>query len=236
MMRPTWALLLLLFGCSGTLREGQAPVRTSLAAPTGQAPVAPLPPNPASSTSSTGEDAPYAALFDPSREWSIALTGRSEQWDSDAGRNVTEELVRAARCWVAEVGHEPWGDWSRIECDDLTSMAGPDVFSGVWVVTQDGLWREEAVPRDARALDAKARLLALPLVPSDTTSTDPAEPRYNTQIAVTESAGVWCHTIAVTSADASWRDVCIERGRGFVSGSWGWAGGSSHEVEATIVR
>lgn len=234
MTRRTWTILLLATGCAGVSSEAPRISTPSPGAPPVEAPVAET--KLASSKLLTSEDAPYAALFEPSREWPIALTGRSEQWDSDAGRNVTEELARPARCWVAEVGHEPWGDWSRIDCDGLASMAGPDVFSGVWVVTQDGLWREDAVPGNARTLEASTRLLTLPLVPSDTTSTDPSEPRYSTQITVSESAGIWCHTINVTSADESWRDVCIERGRGFVSGSWGWAGGSSHEAEATVVR
>lgn len=236
MVRRAWAILILTSGCAAAASR-EAPVSTPIPETPGDAkPVVPATTKLASSTLLPSKDAPYAALFEPAREWPITLIGRSEQWDSDVNRSESEELTRSARCWVDEVGHEAWGDWSRIACDDLPSMAGQDVFSGVWILTQEGLWREDAVPADAHALERSTRLLALPLVPSDTTSTDPTEPRFGTQVVVSEYAGVWCHAINVTSGDESWRSVCIERERGFVSGSWGWAGGSSHEVEATVVR
>jgi hypothetical protein len=47
------------------------------------------------------------------------------------------------------------------------------------------------------------------------------------------STGAWCFELTMSAGDDGWQTVCLDAKRGFVSGKYGWAGGSSDEVTFT---
>lgn len=229
--------------CSPAPPPAAAPIELgSTSSPTRAAPP-PVAPDPSASAAAivsaepgAHRGTPYEALFEPGRSWTLAVKRRSSFWDEDQNDHVERESQGTGSCRVAEAGPRAAGFASRIECDGIEGNGVPDSISGWWLATSEGLFRVERDPTGSSAPPSPdAMLFARRPVASKKTTVDPKHPEHGSETVVDEQAGSWCHLHTSWGGDEGWQGICVERAHGLRSASWGWAGGSTHEVEVTAL-
>jgi hypothetical protein len=191
-------------------------------------PAAEPPPGPIADPSPARPKAPsavYAELFVKGRKW--VLTGESIH-SSFGQMGPDEKSSWEATCVVDETRELDWALATHLDC---SSDAG-DVsqrIGGWWLATVVGLFYVGELPATARALGASE--LVLPAAPKERLHESAEDPRVGgtSTLAVSHDGQAWCVREADSIGDESWRTICIEPGKGIVSGNWGWAGGSSIE-------
>lgn len=173
----------------------------------------------------------YASLFVEGRSWKIK--GRRADAHMEENGSVESSGAFIARCVVARVARAAWGVSSVVTCADLPDTGSRSLLAGHWYATPRGLFHIDEEPRGVLPPeDATLVLLASP-VPKIETTTDRDMPDFGSKLRVFAQGPAWCHDHTDWGGDEAWNAVCIEPKKGFVSGNYGWAGGSSHEVTFT---
>ncbi len=200
--------------------------------------VTPLPtaaPTPAPTTTTPkpklAVSALYAALFELERAWALTGVGKHSHWDDTAAANVTTTTTWSATCKVSEVRTFSWGLASAVQCDDMPEQGIQNPVSGWWAATAAGLYF-----LGGEAPTATAPALSRPVLEPSPTEKDVEEhgadgPDFGSRFTVSREEQAWCSMDISWGGDEGWTKVCIAPGAGFVSGTYGWAGGSSEEHE-----
>jgi hypothetical protein len=144
--------------------------------------------------------------------------------------DVTPSSI-AASCTVEDVKTEAsWGIVSRIACSGTKNLFPDDPLHGFWMATSVGLFHLDEAPTHALPLTRATLVLRASPKPDKVEFTDGTTGgKYETMV---KGAG-FCRSISSYGGDEGWSEVCIEPGKGFVSGKWGWSGGSTVENEFT---
>jgi hypothetical protein len=122
---------------------------------------------------------------------------------------------------------------SRIDCVNVDTSSGEPALAGYWLATAAGLFHAREEPVTPPVLDENLLVLqAKPAALSHERTLDVGGERFT----IEAQAGGYCASHMSWSGDESWTKVCIVQGKGFVSGSWGWAGGSTHESEFVATK
>ena len=176
----------------------------------------------------------YAELFEPGWTWRLAIDYESSHWDGDKKASVIERRSGNGTCSVAVAGQFSWGVWSRVDCEGLDVQGTIPPVVGYFAATSSGLYQldfepDASVPRDPRTLVLPARPKAGRQV-----ERDPTQPDFSSVTATSRSPDGWCVERISSGGDEGWTSVCLAAGKGFRSGSWGWAGGSTHEAKFRI--
>jgi hypothetical protein len=177
--------------------------------------------------------APYAALFEVGRRWKISGTLK-HGGTSDDGKPVQTSRKFTAACEIAEVERYVWGLRARTACKDLPQIAAEDLVLGHWFALPDGLYHlRELPPSGAVELPPTQRVFPTPIAASLREERDAEMEGALSRWRTFEQRGAWCYEQVTAAGDEAWHEVCISAQAGLVSGSYGWAGGSSDEVEFT---
>lgn len=217
-----------------------APTTTPAPAPTVSAAAsapASKPPAPLSLTVQTSGSPPagvpaplYASLFEVKKSWKISGEKKHSHTD-DKPVNTKSKL--SASCQVVSVESHTWGVWSTVACKDLPEAGSTNLLAGHWFATERGLFHFDALDAAGPVLDDGA--LVLPATPKaeEKEEKDPEMEGFFSKRRVYQEKGAWCFELVFAGGDEGWHGVCVDEKRGFVSGNYGWAGGSSDEVTFT---
>lgn len=172
----------------------------------------------------------YASLFEIKKSWKIS--GEKKHSHND-GKPVTTKSKINAVCQVVSVENHTWGVWSTVACKDLPEAGSTNLLSGQWFATERGLFHLEAIDATGPVLDDGA--LVLPAIPKaeEKVEKDPEMEGFFSKRRIYQEKGAWCFELTFAGGDDGWQGVCVDEKRGFVSGNYGWAGGSSDEVTFT---
>ena len=176
---------------------------------------------------------PYAALFESGRSWTFEVKYHNSFWDdqdpkADANGNVNDESTGTATCKVTAVEDTDDGKSSHIECDALGSDdVGGEPLSGDWLAAADGLYKVDAESRELV-------MAAAPVAKQETSKDNPDDPTQETGWLKIEKKGdAWCWDSSAAMGDESWQSLCFGAA-GVTEGTFGWAGGSTHEATFTL--
>jgi hypothetical protein len=173
--------------------------------------------------------APYAALFEVGRRWKLSGT-KKHGGTRDDGSPLETSRAFSASCEVAEVERYVWGLRARTACRDLPQIAAEDLVLGHWFALPEGLYfRRELGTGGALALAPTDRLFPMPLEAASREERE--EEGFLSTWRTFQEGGAWCYEQVTAAGDEAWHRVCVAEKVGLVSGSYGWAGGSSDEVE-----
>ena len=172
----------------------------------------------------------YAALFELKKTWKISGERKHSHYD---GKPVNTKSKVSATCTVASVERRTWGAWSTVSCKDLPAAGSTNLLEGHWFATDRGLFHLTELGSAGTVLGDDA--LVLPAIPKaeEATKKDAEMEGFFSKREVHQEKGAWCFNLTFAGGDEGWHGVCIDEKRGFVSGNYGWAGGSSDEVTFT---
>lgn len=174
----------------------------------------------------------FAAIFEEGRTWSVRIESRHQHWDDRIGKTVSSTSTSEASCAVESVTRHDWGVVSQIGCTGIEPDGVSDPIHGYWIATSSGIHhRTEPPGEDPRSERPR---FPRPLAPHHHRQED--GDGFGSEITIAEEAGAWCHRELSWGGDEGWASVCIEPARGFVSATWGWSGGSTHEHELELVE
>lgn len=230
----------------------EAPLSPAQETPTEPAPAAREEPAPDDAPTALAEgaerivaDAPatvattiYAALFQTNRTWTFRESYAGSYWsDGKEERSTGESDVT---CRVLAVKETAGQTHSAITCDDEAGTAGAFPLRGYWVATSAGLFQ---IDRDELAYDTHAELTDADLGKDPVMPRSPAPRRkrevdgdFHATTSVRKSGGAWCWRTEGLVGDAYWRSLCFASGDGVVSGTYGFAGGSVHDLSFVLQR
>jgi hypothetical protein len=188
-------------------------------------------------------DPSYAALFHKGQTWTFTVDTADDELDdsSDTGefKNVKDKFD--ADCTVTDVAAFDGGVASTIDCPDLAGRGGSaDPLTGLWIADATGAYHpsDGALP----AAGAKPTYTADDLrfaSPPAARHSEEHDPQFGddptSEIDVSQQGGAWCWSWQVTAGDEGWATLCVAAD-GPVNGSFGWAGGSSHEATFTRAK
>lgn len=219
---------------ASSLAVGQpAPTASAATPPSASAPGTPATPSvdlTAKGSSPAGVPAAaYASLFTASKRWAITGTvERTGPWDDGPGK-TTRTAFKAA-CAVASVESFTWGQLAMVECEDLPEAGSVPLLAGAWIATSEGLFWLGERPASTAAELAPGALVLTPQPVAGAEEKKEADTGFFSRREVTRARGGWCFDAMDAAGDEGWHGVCLDAARGFASGSYGWAGGSSAEV------
>ena len=178
--------------------------------------------------------AAYASLFAPSASWKLSGTLKHTYND---GKPVSTSKRFRAQCKTSAVVRLRWGVRATITCDeDLPPAGSTNLIAGEWFATEHGLYHLVEIPAGGPVLDAEALIFPPTPVARKEEKKDPGMEGFFSSLSVTQEKGGWCFLLTTSMGDDGWQGVCIDPKRGIVSGSYGWAGGSSDEVEFKVEK
>ena len=222
--------------------------------PSATAPASSIEPIASTTSSSTGEvvapgsivAAPpivagtfYAPLFEKNRTWSFRerwQRTRYEGTDAKHGQWIRETGARDVVCRVEAVDDEGKYARSFVTCTGEGPAEDEEADHPVasqWVESANGLFRMGAEVCDEPDTHTELRVMERVPRAAKKTSRDRELTRTYTLAREREA---WCWSDEHGGGDPSWRSLCFEEGRGFVSGTYGWTGGTTHEVHFTLSR
>ncbi|MEZ4446518.1 MAG: hypothetical protein R3B72_45990 [Polyangiaceae bacterium] len=146
---------------------------------------------------------------------------------------VNDERIHESFCVVVEV--RPIGRSglvSEVDCPEVEDDGVPQPVAGYWVATPRGLHHLVNLPTSVEALPAGSWRFDLPVRAHHRREEDAEGMGESLDIALEGDA--WCHRAMSWGGDEGWSSVCIGN-EGFVSASWGWAGGSTHESDLVVL-
>jgi hypothetical protein len=189
---------------------------------------------------------PYMALFQDGKSWNFTTEQLDAYWDdtdpnADANGMVRNTSQGRSTCVVDGVVEYEGGTASVIRCDgDLgENSMGREPISGLWVADQTGLhhtYGEDLPTRDAppNVEDMVLILERAPKAKQEVGHDDEEDPERETSwTTIRQDGDAWCWESSFAWGDESWDTLCIGPD-GFESGSFGWAGGSEHEITFTL--
>lgn len=175
--------------------------------------------------------AAYASLFDPKA--SFRIEGTLVHTHND-GKPVRTSSRFRTQCRTSALVRLRWGLHATIACDDLPQAGSTNLVAGEWFATAHGLYHLSEIPSRGPVLDAESLILPATPVARREEKKDPGMEGFFSSLSVHEEKGAWCYLLSTAMGDEGWQGVCIDAKRGIVSGSYGWAGGSSDEVEFKV--
>ncbi len=217
---------------------GTASASSTVAPASASASAPPLPNKPAPLSLGLTAGAPpagvpsalYASLFEIKRSWK--LSGEKKHSHTE-DKPVNTKVKFSATCQVISVESYTWGVWSQVSCKDLPDAGSTNLLAGHWFATERGLFHLEDIGAGGLVLEHEA--LVLPTVPKaeQKEEKDAEMEGFFSKRRVYQEKAAWCVEFIFAGGDEGWHGVCIDEKRGFVSGNYGWAGGSSDEVTFT---
>lgn len=216
-----------------------APLITATPTASANAPAATIkfPANDQAEAAPTSQGAPaalYAELFQKGVSWTVKVKTTSGHYED---KPVTKVSNGKGKCSVVESETKPWAVVSFIACDEVGDPPTP-ALHGWWFATAKGLYKADGERNnlgDDVLASARLTLRAAPSI-SKVKHEDKENEGFGYNEEVTNKGGVWCFSTESWGGDEGWEMNCWEAGKGFVSGKWGWAGGSSHENEYTATK
>jgi hypothetical protein len=180
-------------------------------------------------------------IFESGRTWKFEVTHADSYWDdqdpeADANGQVKSESTWTSTCKVDAVAEIDGGKASHVTCDGWEeSQGGHQPISGLWFADPSGLYYlgETEMPEPGSELSREEMTLFLAAAPkADQTighdnEDDPTQ--ETTFLTIRAEGDGWCRESSFAWGDESWDFLCIGPD-GFVSGEYGWAGGSVHET------
>ena len=189
---------------------------------------------------------PYMALFDKGRSWTFALEQSDSYYDDQDPAADQYGMVRStsqghASCTVDSVVDFEGGKASLVVCggDLAENNMGRDPMGGVWIANAEGLHHAASsfLPENGEPPDMEYATLILERVPvakEEPGFDDEENPENQTSfLTIKQDGDAWCWESSFAWGDESWDSLCIGPD-GFESGSFGWAGGSDHEITFTV--
>ena len=181
----------------------------------------------------TGVAALFAPLFENGRVFKLRVTTTVTQLDVEP----IPKKVRDASCTVAEVASLPWGATSTIHCEGLGDDEDAQIpLFGRWAATSKGLYRLHGGIDGPASLGDDMLILPTSPKPSVVKKADKDMPEgFGSKVEIKKKGDAWCHHGYSYGGDDGWSSICLSPKIGMVSGSFGWAGGSTHENEIVAV-
>jgi hypothetical protein len=183
----------------------------------------------------------YAALFEPGRTFAYDVHREEHYWDdanptADADGMVHNLSDYIMTCTVARVEQLGGNQVSEVACD-----GGDDhllnVIRGYYAATAEGLCLIEEMPASAEQLAewSQAGLMCM-LTPSPVARRhEMGEADWGSLVVISEGAdGSWCSAVSFWGGDEGTVRLCVAEGRGITEAVSSWAGGSVHELSATL--
>lgn len=185
----------------------------------------------------------YADLFHAGRSFTYAVDGESSRYDPDdphADRHgeVVTRSQSTITCRVTDVRDVPGARLASLDCRDdgngsFAVGLADATPAGLYAATELGLFRFPLGTAFAPDLDPAALLMPR----------DPKPMRRVEKLADGENAveisqhedGTWCSSRDDMFGDASHRSFCFSPGKGLVSMTGSWDGGSSHSATFTLL-
>ncbi len=208
---------------------------TAAAPPVDADPAAPLPPK---SLDLTANGAPpgtvpapaYAVLFDTKKSWKLSAT-RERQGGDQPTKARTKHTID---CKVAEVARYSWGVRARVNCKDMPAAGSTNLVEGNWFATSGGLYHSSQPLTSTLLLEEATFVLPPSPKPETKEEKDPEMEGFGSKRRVFQEKSAWCLEHMSWGGDEGWHSVCLDANSGFVSGSYGWAGGMTEEVKFTV--
>lgn len=231
---------------TATAPASARPTATASAAAPSPAPIASAaasipppakPPAPLSLTAQTSGSPPagvpaplYASLFEIKKSWKISGEKKHSHTDD---KPVSTKSRFSASCQVISVESHTWGVWSTVSCKGLPEAGSTNLLAGHWFATERGLFHVDDLGSAGPVLDDGALVLSVAPKAEEKEEKDPEMEGFFSKRRVYQEKGAWCFELVFAGGDEGWHGVCVDDRRGFVSGNYGWAGGSSDEVTFT---
>lgn len=185
---------------------------------------------------------PYGGIFESGKSWTFAVTHADSYWDdqdpaADANGNVKSESTWTSTCRVDAVAEIDGGKASHVSCEGWEdSQGGQQTISGLWFMDGSGLYYygEAEMPEAGSTISRQEGTFFLPAAPEakqDVGHDNDDDPTQETSFLTIRAEGEgWCRESSFAWGDESWDFLCVDPD-GFVSGEYGWAGGSVHETK-----
>lgn len=180
----------------------------------------------------------YAPLFEKNRAWSFREhweRSRYEGADAAHGERIREKGTRDLVCRVEDVEDEGKYVRSFVTCVGQGPAEDEEADHPVasqWVGSARGLFRMGAEICDEPDTHTELRVMERDPKASKKTSRDRDITRTST---LAHEGEAWCWTEEHGGGDPSWRSLCFEGARGFVRGTYGWTGGTTHATTFELV-
>lgn len=183
----------------------------------------------------TAGGAPYDALFEQGRTWTLSLTRKTtpppdmgEPSQSDAG---------AVTCTVAMAHAMGEQRMAQITCGETDGELYTP--AGWWIADPRGLWHFDSaksmddIHAELGALDEKRKLMPATPGPYHNEISDEEEGGLEVYGAKAGADGSWCVYTTFAMGDEAGFELCLAAGKGIVSGTSFSAGATVYETTFT---
>ncbi len=178
----------------------------------------------------------YAGLFQDGARWKLSVVTEDTEYASDRERVTTSEPL-IVTCQVEQYAEIDGTKLAEITCGDGWPEMEGDPLTGAWAMTTDGVWRIPGFPSEGIGSDELwPEQMVIAARPTAGTTGAPADEENEgegiEQTTIAQKGDAWCHSYMSAMGDEAWVTMCVDP-EGPTEGSWGWAGGSAHEVKFT---
>src|SRR5262249_5772205 len=140
-----------------------------------------------------------------------------------------------ASCSVTGVTDLKWALRADVTCESKVDVGVNLPLAGIWIAADKGLYGFDATeaPTAASLIDEK---LVMPRKPAASKKRLGKDRDFYSMRTLAKKDGAWCWEMTSFGGDSGWQSICFGGPSGVASGTYGWSGGSTHEVTFTVAR